>query len=379
MDRERTAFDRACWPHGERLILFGAGGLGRKTLTGLRKVGNEPLAFVDNDRSLWGKDVDGMPVLSPHEAARRYAVNAAFVVTIWRGESDDRMAERMQQLIDLGCRTVVPFMPLFWKYAEEFVPHYAIDVPHQVSEQAEEIRSVFHLWADEGSRREYVAELRWRMLGDFDALPMPVDHEIYFPEDLVSLQPDEVFVDCGAFDGDTIRSLLDRLDEPAGVVAFEPDAANFGLLRDYVASLPSVVGDRVTVYQAAVGSNNCKVKFDATGTEASSVGSGLHEVDCLSLDEIFHGRCATYMKMDIEGSELDALVGARTLIPQCLPVLAVCVYHRQDHLWRVPAAIRAMSDKYRFFLRPHLLEGWDLVCYAVPEDRLRMPRLELRS
>lgn len=70
--------------------------------------------------------------------------------------------------------------------------------------------------------------------------------------------------------------------------------------------------------------------------------------------------------MDIEGSELDALVGAQELIRRANPILAVCAYHRQDHLWRVPLLIHSISDQYRFFLRPHGSEGWDLVCYAVP-------------
>jgi hypothetical protein len=74
--------------------------------------------------------------------------------------------------------------------------------------------------------------------------------------------------------------------------------------------------------------------------------------------------------MDIEGSEPDALIGARTIIQQNQPVLAICAYHRQNHLWQIPLLIHAMSEKYRFFLHPHLLEVWDLVCYAIPVERL---------
>jgi len=53
------------------------------------------------------------------------------------------------------------------------------------------------------------------------------------------------------------------------------------------------------------------------------------------------------------------------------PIVAVCVYHRQDHLWRIPLMLRELSDEYEFFLRPHNEEGWDLVCYAVPRARRR--------
>ena len=64
------------------------------------------------------------------------------------------------------------------------------------------------------------------------------------------------------------------------------------------------------------------------------------------------------------------LAGARRLIEQALPILAICVYHQPDDLWRIPLLIHSFSEEYRFFLRPHNEEGWDLVCYAVPLSRL---------
>ena len=78
----------------------------------------------------------------------------------------------------------------------------------------------------------------------------------------------------------------------------------------------------------------------------------------------------TFIKMDVEGSEIDALIGAQNIIRKELPILAICAYHRQDHMWRIPSLIHSFSDQYCFFLRPHLSEGWDLVCYAIPLPRL---------
>jgi hypothetical protein len=76
------------------------------------------------------------------------------------------------------------------------------------------------------------------------------------------------------------------------------------------------------------------------------------------------------IKFDIEGAELDALAGGCSIIARDLPVLAVSAYHVQSHLWEVPAALAAISPAYRQFLRPHGTEGWDLVCYAVPPERM---------
>jgi hypothetical protein len=129
-------------------------------------------------------------------------------------------------------------------------------------------------------------------------------------------------------------------------------------------------GSKVTIYPLAVGACRDKVYIDPTGTEASVVGQGTLEIDCAPLDEVLADSRPTWIKMDIEGSEPGALTGARKLISRDAPVLAICVYHQQNHVWDIPLLIRSFSDHYHFFLRPHLLESWDLVCYAVPRERL---------
>lgn len=206
INREKSTFDRLVAPFGESLVLFGAGSLGRKAFAGLRGVGIKPLAFADNNPRLWNKSVDGLQVLSPQDAAQKFGGRAAFVVTIWRAGRGHRFVRTRQQLLDLNCLRIVSFTSLFWKYPETFLPHYCLDLPHKIYQETDDVRKALSLWAVDDSRREYVAQLRWRMLLDFDGLPSPVAQEQYFPNDLFSLSPDEVFVDCGAFDGDTIRS-----------------------------------------------------------------------------------------------------------------------------------------------------------------------------
>jgi FlaA1/EpsC-like NDP-sugar epimerase len=135
--RESTAFDRAS--EGTRgIVLFGAGGLGRKTLKGLRSVGLEPFAFSDNNKALWGQSIDGVRILPPAEAASRYGNSATFVITIWAGWAD-RMEDQRHGLRELGCRTIVPFTLLFWKYPAIFLPHIQVDLPSKVHEQAGDV------------------------------------------------------------------------------------------------------------------------------------------------------------------------------------------------------------------------------------------------
>jgi FkbM family methyltransferase len=371
LHREKSAFNEQTAPFEKSLVLFGAGGLGKRTLAGLRRLSIEPLAFADNNPALWGKYVNGVQVFSLQNAVKEFGQKAAFVITIWKAGSKDRMIDRRQQLLNLKCRKVIPFSYLYWKYPDIFLPYYAVDMPHKILQQADEVRNALALWADAASQQEYLAQLRWRMLMDFGSLPSPVLHEAYFPTDLVNISPEDVFVDCGAYDGDTIRELFRiRGDYFKKIIAFEPDPINYQLLHQFALTLPVNIKNRLVLHQLATGLRKSKVHIEVTGTAASTIGSGGFEVDCVPLDEALANENHLYIKMDIEGSEIDTLIGAKNIIRKELPVLAICAYHRQDHLWRIPLLISSFSDQYLFFLRPHHLEVWDLVCYAIPLHRL---------
>jgi FkbM family methyltransferase len=351
--------------------LFGAGSIGRIALSGLRKAGLEPLAFADNNPQLWGKSVEGVPVFSLGDAVRKFDGTAAFVCTIWRPWGTEAMEDWIRELRAAGCSVAVPFTHLFWKYPEVLVPYYAFDLPEKVLAAADEIRKACRIWHDDASRSEFLAQIRWRTHLDFAGLPAPIKHETYLPDDLFELVDDEVFIDCGAFDGDTIRSLVKRRGDSFGSIeSFEPDPVNFSLLERDVSHLPEPIRRKVRIHPFAVGARTEAVSFAAQGDGGSFVGEGSLQVPCVDLDHFLSGPAPTYIKMDIEGYEPEALEGAAKIIGRHAPILAICVYHRQDHVWRLPLQMRALSDDYALFLRPHLLATWDLVCYAVPRARL---------
>ena len=372
--QERDVFVRLAKERSGDIVLFGAGGLGRKIAAGLRASGVEPLAFADNSAALQGTLVDGIRVVSPEDAAREFGADAIFVVTIWGANSPHRFAQSRDQLAALGCAVMV-FPPLCWKYAERLLPHYLQDLPHKVLEQKEEVRRAAVLWADEASRAEYVSQVRFRLNADFDGLAHPVQHPQYFPDDLYEWRDDEWMVDGGAYDGDSIRMLTQLHGDRFGhVLALEPDPVNFAKLAASAAALPPRSRDKVSCHQLALASVAGTLYLDATGTAASATSvtatTGTMAVPAEPLDAILAGAVPTLVKLDIEGAEPDALQGAWRTIEAHAPVIAVCVYHCQDHLWRIPLMLKEMRDDYAFFLRPHNEEGWDLVCYAVPRARL---------
>ena len=367
---EGSLFDQLAGDKRDQLVLCGAGGLGRKILAGLRVAGVEPLCFTDNNRALAGKTVDGLRVVAPEEAAKEFGGTAAFVVAVWGAHSRDRLADRKAQWKALGCETVISFLPLFWKFPGNYLPHYSCDLPHKVFERANEVMKAASLLADDRSRAEFNAQVRWRTELDFGGLPAPVPGLPYFPEDVVRLKNDERFVDCGAFDGDTLRDfLVVSQGQFERYWALEPDPMNFAKLQSYVGTLGGPVAERITVSPVAASNRREKLRFAADANASSTLDpEGGVEVQGERLDVLLGGCRPTFVKMDIEGAELAALEGCGDILSQARPTIAVSAYHLQEHLWELPLYLAERLRDYRFFLRPHDLEGWDVVLYAVPAE-----------
>jgi hypothetical protein len=79
----------------------------------------------------------------------------------------------------------------------------------------------------------------------------------------------------------------------------------------------------------------------------------------------------TFIKMDIEGAEYDALLGAAKVIQRDRPILAICVYHTQSDIWRIPLLIHEMLPEHLLYLRAYEGDGFQTVMYAIPPERVR--------
>jgi FkbM family methyltransferase len=352
------------------IVLFGAGNLGRRTLSLLRARGRDAAAFVDNAPSLWGTVVDGLPVLTAEEATARFATDGLAIVTIWRAEGGHDFLATRDGLWQRGWERVESFIPLFWSLGADALPYITIDLPTNVLAAADDVLAAADLWADERSLREYVAQVRWRLSGDFAALSPP-DPDQYFAEGVVKLRDDEVFVDCGAFTGDTLLDLAARVDSWRAYHAFEPDPASYSELEAAVATLPARLADRVHLHRAATSDRRSTAQFNASGLGSAALSAGgTYEVQCIPVDDVVIDPTPTFIKMDIEGAESAALRGCSRAIQNNLPLLAIAAYHKQADLWELPVQIREMAPAYRLFLRPHVAEGFDTVLYALPPERL---------
>jgi len=371
-NREQSTFDHIL--NGSReVVIFGAGNFGRKALRALQSHGYQVKGFLDNNTSLHGKEVEGVPVSSIAEGWSTHGDKVGVVVAIYFGEAKDTMGERIAPLKQAGFSKIAHFGHLAWKYPEGLLPHYSLDLPSNLIPKKTRILQGFSLFQDIKSLRHFVDHVEWRLTLDFDLLPRPVPQTIYFHEELLLENHREFLIDGGAFTGDTLKSFLEGFGRKGfrKALCFEPDPTNFETLRETALSLKPQRGE-IEVYPYALGDEVAEIQVETSGGPSSRVGFGETTISCRMIDEFASDECSpTFIKLDIEGYELPALRGAIRTIREKAPVLAVSAYHKQDDLWELPIEIHAMQPDYEFRLVPHVADGWDFVLYAAPIDRFK--------
>jgi FkbM family methyltransferase len=373
--RESTALDAAVGPCHQSIVLHGAGLWGKRFARRLQEEGIGPLAFSDNNASRWGQSLEGIPILAPAEAARRYGKEAAFVVTISNGYHSQTESHR--QLGELGCTRIVPGMFMAWKYGATMLPHFWEDLPSRVLAHKDEIRQAYQAWSDAASRREFVAQLRWRLTADHTALGTGPfwEPESYFPPSLFDLLAEEVMLDGGAYDGDTIRDFLEKRPGFKGrLLAFEPDPGNRAKLERYRDALPPAEAERITVVPRGMWDKEEILRFRAQGDMESFIDpTGDIEIPTVAIDAFCeqHAIVPTLIKMDLQGAEPQALEGAKKMIARHSPLLALSVYHRFDDLWRIPNFCLDLDPTYRLVLWPRMHEGWEMLMFGIPTHRVK--------
>ena len=363
VDRRRAQIDGRIGGRTD-VVLFGSGYLGRHVRRDLAGLPYRALAYVDNNPALWGMEADGLEIVSPDDAKARFGPDVLWLITIY---TNSRV---IAQCESLGVPWVT-CAELSWVLPEPHPPSFVFGIPERLADAVSAIEHAASIWADADSEIEYQTQVRWRFLLEYEALraPRPMS-ELYFPGDLIRPRTDEVFVDCGAFTGDTIDAFVAaRGGQFDRIVAVEPDPLNCAALRQRVATWSGQDRDRVRIAPVAVGSSRGTLRFAMTGTAGSSIGSGDETVEVAPLDEILADSRPTYIKFDVEGAERDALIGGSQTISANMPVLAVCLYHRPEDLWDLPLLVRSLRPDYRLYVRRYSDERWETVLYAVPPDR----------
>jgi FkbM family methyltransferase len=190
-------------------------------------------------------------------------------------------------------------------------------------------------------------------------------YKLQYFENIVPIGRQEVFVDAGCFNGDTALNFIKKCNnEFKKILAFEPDLQNYRNCSDQFNRLKE---ERIQLYHGGLWDSHCYVSFQATGDQGARFAEKVDSsaVQAFSLDAVAGAEHASFIKMDIEGAELKAIYGAKGIILANRPKLAICIYHKPEDIFTIPAALLDLIPNYRFYLRHYSFGAEETVLYAV--------------
>ncbi|MDR2579740.1 MAG: FkbM family methyltransferase [Fibromonadaceae bacterium] len=233
-------------------------------------------------------------------------------------------------------------------------------------ENSERAKLVTELFSDLESKKTFTAMINYRQTGKRKDHVYHDRHTQYFINNFFTYGKNEVLIDCGAFTGNSIESFL-RLPkmEYEQIIAFEPNIENYRILEDKFAKK----NDKFILLNAGAYSKEGKLYFSGFGNSGSisETPTGAKEevsVAVKAIDDLLSLKKVTFIKMDVEGAEMEALKGARKTILRDKPRLAISIYHSNEDMLRIAEWIHDLVPEYKLYCRQHDLYFVDTVLYA---------------
>lgn len=329
------------------IVLYGTGNGADKTLRRLGKDGVKVSGVFSSFGFKKGKIYGGFPV------------------------SDyDTLKEKLGDMIILVCfgshlESVMENVKSLTKENELYIP----DVPVLGEEifdigfarrNKELLEKAYNLLADENSKNVFYNIVMFKLTGKLEyLLKAESSREEVF--ELLSLNNNESFLDLGAFVGDTVEEFISFSNGYNSIMAVEPDKRNFKKLCENVSGY-----ENVKCINAAVSKIKETVLISANHGRGNSAETKMTEIEALTIANLCNGFKPTFIKMDIEGSEIKAIEGGKQIIKTCSPKLHIACYHTAYDIFKIPLLVNSINPSYKIYIRHHsCFPAWDVNCICI--------------
>lgn len=228
-------------------------------------------------------------------------------------------------------------------------------------QHSELIEKNIDLLYDEKSKKVYEGLILYRKYRKRKYFPYYSSKDQYFPEDVIKLNENEIFVDCGAFEGDTAQEFLKLVNSNyKKIVCFEPDKSNYEILLETLKNYDNVIAINKGVFD-----KKQVISFDSGRKGSSTISEeGSVQIEVDKIDDVPECNDVTFLKMDIEGSEPEALIGAQETIKRNKPKLAICIYHSDEDMINIIGQVHDLVPEYKIFVRQHSIYETETVLYC---------------
>ncbi len=367
-----------------KLVLFGAGEAGRNILA--RNFKNEEvLYFCDNDQNKWNTEILGYKVVGTEQLIKD---KDKIVILISLGNE----AEVRKQLEELGLKDVTFSCAILrYKYLNgeavqseieklidpvisqyTYLPNaeYKSTIPF-INSNENSIMKVYDMLGDDVSKEVYMQVIRNRKYDykDYSNI-MDICNGQYFRRDFFNYSDCEVLIDAGVYDCGTIKDFVSQVNNKFEYIyGFEPDTICYSKsLKIFNDS--NIDKMKCTINPYGLYDTESEIYFDALGNGSSAVTEDSYlKIKVVRLDDVIDKK-VTFIKMDIEGSEINALLGAKNILMNDKPKLAISIYHKASDLWEIPLLIKRLVPEYKIFIRHNSINYSETVMYATIDSKV---------
>lgn len=342
--------------------IYGLGNVGQKIATKLKKQGYTVQYFIDR-RAEKGQHIDGVLCITPDQC-KNMNIKQVVLGVFNRDVSPKSLQETLKAN---GVKIVLSYQEI-----NNFIPgiadsSYWFEPKLDLNFFVKEISSTRALFKDKLSLETFDQIIKFRRTAKInDHIEGIGIEKQYFDVDIPGwLNLESItMLDCGAYDGDTLAAGIKFSAPIKNAYCFEPDEKNFAKLSTYCKSQALI---KCCLIPCATWSKTTQLSFQADSGEASHVAEKSETVvQTVALDDFLVDIPFNFIKVDVEGADLDTIKGGMRNINEFRPYIAIGIYHRPKDLWEIPLYLSDQLDNYKYYLRQHGHNCFDTVLYAVP-------------
>lgn len=362
--------DRDLWSYlktaGKDIVLYGMGNGAEKIKNVLDEHGLAVADIMASDEFVRGHSFLGYRVKTLAEIEQTYD---NFVILVCFGTQIPQVMDHIKTIAEKH-ELYAPNVPV----AGEGL----FDLEYARSHR-KELEEVMKLLADEQSKKVFENVIRYKLSGDLQYLyqsETPPEEKF----DLLEIGTEEIYVDLGAYDGDTLIEFLNETSmQFTKLYGMEPDPHSYRKMKRRLYMIGSAImelyncgawnEDTSLTFSRGRGRGSTAIlvpKDDAENAGRHHGSARLREVKMMKTDTMLQGNPATYIKIDTEGAEKNAILGAEKTIAEYQPKLNIALYHRNEDMFELPLLINRMNKKYKLYMRHHpYIPDWDTNLYCI--------------
>ncbi|MEA3512779.1 MAG: FkbM family methyltransferase [Campylobacterota bacterium] len=284
-------------------------------------------------------------------------------IILWTAEGSPL---EVKNYLDKNGYTNISYLS-FYRYSSFDLkdPSFIVDFEEDFKNNIKEYSKTYNLLEDKKSKDIFTKVINFKISFDYGFMKgFKNDFEgQYFDTDIVPNINNIKFLDGGGYVGDTLPNIIKNFPDFEKIYLIEPNNLHINIAKRDFGDVENIefiecgLSNKKTQIDIKSSQHNCNHNYQANKTD--------------TIDNILDGKSIDFIKLDIEGSEQEALDGAIKTIQKYKPILAICIYHKAEDWYKIPQKVLDINSEYKIYLR-HYMEGiFETVIYFIPNDKFQ--------